>query len=304
MKLTHGLLLAALFLPAACMNRPAAEETAGAVVKTPVTVTGMERGTIEETISMNATSAYLRKNEIRSNTSGYVDRVSIQIGDLVTPGSPLFLLKTREAEALGNLSGKDTLLRINGVLPINAAVPGIITAVNVQPSTYVNEGDVLAMMADRNSFAFILHVPFEFRNYTQIGTVCRILLPDSTSVEGKISSKLSEVDPASQTESYLVKVNTARLLPENLIATVTVSKRTSRDAQILDKSCVLSDETMENFWVMHLVGDSLAVKVPIRPGIMEGERIEIVSPVFDPGDRFIRTGNYGLPDTARIVINK
>ena len=61
---------------------------------------------------------------------------------------------------------------------------------------------------------------------------------------------------------------------------------------------------MENFWVMKLINDSTAIKVPVNRGISSGNRIEILSPLFSHGDRLISTGSYGLPDTANVSIIK
>ena len=63
-------------------------------------------------------------------------------------------------------------------------------------------------------------------------------------------------------------------------------------------------ETMENFWVMKLINDSTAVKIPVKKGIVSGQKIEILSPQFKPTDRLVTTGNYGLPDTALVTVLK
>jgi uncharacterized NAD(P)/FAD-binding protein YdhS len=70
----------------------------------------------------------------------------------------------------------------------------------------------------------------------------------------------------------------------------------------LPKAAVLSDETQSEFWVMKMISDSTAVKVPVKKGIETGDRIEILSPTFNPADKIIITGNYGLPDTAKVKI--
>jgi len=59
---------------------------------------------------------------------------------------------------------------------------------------------------------------------------------------------------------------------------------------------------MENFWVMKLINDTMAVKTVIKSGIVEGSKIEILSPLFAPGDRIIYKGNYGLRDSAYVTI--
>jgi hypothetical protein len=67
---------------------------------------------------------------------------------------------------------------------------------------------------------------------------------------------------------------------------------------------VLSDEMMKSFWVMKLQNDSTAIKVPVQTGNKNSREIEIISPVFQSGERIISSGNYGLTDTASIRIVK
>ncbi|MCX6223207.1 MAG: HlyD family efflux transporter periplasmic adaptor subunit, partial [Bacteroidia bacterium] len=207
------LILAGLLAITACKSRNVKEEPADTVVKTPVTISVFDFGSISETISLNATSAYQRKNEIKANVNGYIQKVFVNIGDQVKAGDPLFRIKTKEAEVLGQISGNDSLLGIRGEIIVSAPASGIITSITTQVNSYVNDGDASASMADQKSFVFVLHVPYELRGYTSIGTKCQIVLPDSARLAGTITSRLSEVDPASQTQSYIVTPQSNPSLP-------------------------------------------------------------------------------------------
>ena len=70
----------------------------------------------------------------------------------------------------------------------------------------------------------------------------------------------------------------------------------------MPKAAVLTDETQSEFWVMKLINDSTAVKTLVKKGIESGYRIEILSPLFSPQEKVLITGNYGLPDTAKVQI--
>ena len=93
-------------------------------------------------------------------------------------------------------------------------------------------------------------------------------------------------------------------MPENLIAKIRILKRIIPKAVLLNKSCILADEVMQHFWVMKLVSDSVAVKIPVTTGLSDGNDIEITSPVFSPSDLFLSSGNYGLGDTVKVTITK
>lgn len=271
-------------------------------VTTPVTVISIETRSISEMISFKAISAYQKKNTVKANINGYLEKTFLTIGDHVTQGKILFAVKTKEAKALSKFISNDSLFTFKGESTINAPSSGVVTEVNKQANDYINDGDQLCVIAEQSSFVFLLNVPYEQNKYATIGKSCQILLSDSTLIEGTITSRLSSVDPVSQTQSYVVKPHNTSLISENLSAIVQINKSTKQNAQVLNKSCVLADETMENYWVMKLINDTTAVKVLVIKGIAADSKIEILSPHFDLNDRIIKTGNYGLPDTAFVNI--
>lgn len=285
-----------------CNNNSPTKTEETPKVSTPVTITAIENTSISEKISFNAVSQYQRKNMVKSNINGYIEKSFINQGDIVLAGKPLYAIKTKEGDALSKFAAKDSSFNFTGKLTIVAPVTGIVVEVTKQTNDYVSDGEQLCVISEQGSFVFLLNVPFEQNKYVTPGRNCTILLPDSTILNGTISGKLSYVDPVSQTQSYIVKPQTSAILPENLSVLVQISKSSKENTQVIDKSCVLSDETMENFWVMKLVNDTTAVKVAIKTGITAGNKIEVLSPIFTQRDRIINTGNYGLPDTAYVNI--
>ena len=280
--------------------KPADE--ASTKVTTPVTVTSVTTGSISKFINLTATSSYLKKNTVKSTTTGYITKISCNIGEYVKAGSPLFSVKTKEADALSSFNKSNPEFAFNGELTIHAPTSGIISEVNKQANDYVADGDQLCVIAEQSSLVFLLNVPFEQNRHAAIGTICEIVLPDSTRIQGKITSKLSAIDVVSQTQSFVVKPISNSILPENLTAFVQLSESTRANTQIIEKKCVLTDETMQNYWVMKLISDSIAIKIPLKTGIVTDTQVEILSPMFDKTDRLINTGNYGLPDTALVNI--
>jgi len=93
-------------------------------------------------------------------------------------------------------------------------------------------------------------------------------------------------------------------MPENLIVKIRIIKRIIPKAVLLNKSCILADEVLQHFWVMKLVSDSVAVKIPVTTGLSDGNDIEIKAPVFSTSDLFLSSGNYGLGDTVKVTITK
>jgi len=245
-----------------CKSKESSEETASKAT-TPVTVTSVQISSIGEEITLNAVSAFHQKNIVKATANGYIEKIFVKIGDVVTAGKVLYTLKTKEAEALGNLAGKDSTFHFKGEMIIKAPSSGIITELTKSTNDYVADGEQLCVIVQQNSFVFELSVPFEQNKYVHIGQNCTLLLPDSAIVTGTIISKLASVDAVSQTQNYVIKLNTNRFLPENLVATVEITKNGKQHTQVVDKNCVLTNETVDRFWVMKLINDSTAVKVPI-----------------------------------------
>ncbi len=271
-------------------------------VSTPVTTIAIENAPISEVISFNAVSIYQRKNIVKSMITGYVDHSFVNQGDIVKVGKPLYAVKTKEGDALSKFAPKDSTLAFKGNLTIGSPASGVVIEANKQTNDYVSDGEQLCVLAVQSSFVFMLNVPFEQNKYVVIGKKCKIILPDSTFLDGTISGKLSTVDPVSQTQSFIVIPSLSTTLPENLSVQIQINKCSKANTQVIDKVCILSDETMEKFWVMKLINDSMAVKTIIKPGITAGNKVEILSPTFLPNDRIVNKGNYGLADTAFVTI--
>src|SRR4051812_27373934 len=86
-----------------CKQRePAEEEETPVVVQTPVTITTVSNEPLNEYVELNATSTFLQNNYVKSNMTGYVKSVHVQLGQYTQTGQLLFTLKTKESEALGN----------------------------------------------------------------------------------------------------------------------------------------------------------------------------------------------------------
>jgi hypothetical protein len=166
----------------------------------------------------------------------------------------------------------------------------------------VQEGDELATISEVASLVYLLQVSFEMRGFVHKNMVCEIILPDNNLIKGTIIANMPVMDIASQTESFVVKPDVSEKQTENLIVRVKIIKTSKKQAAVLPKAAVLANEEQSEFWVMKLINDSTAIKIPIFKGIETSDKVEILKPVFNKTDRILLSGNYGLPDTARVLI--
>ena len=269
---------------------------------TPVTVTSPENISLKDEVTLNATSTYLLKTYVKANINGYIKSSSIALGSKVNKGATLFVLKTKEAENLGDaINQLDPSFHFSGLNAVKSPVNGYVTQLNHQVGDYVQDGEQLAELADRNSFGFLMNLPYEYNQLLAKNSNLIIHLPDGRNLKGILRRIMPSLDSVTQTQKVLIKLNEVIAVPENLIATVKLIKNISTHPS-LPKQAVLSDESQEHFWVMKMVNDSTAVKIPVKKGIETDKNIEILAPEFKGSEKILLTGNYGLADTALVKV--
>ena len=301
------LLIATAAIASCNSKQPADKEPAAAAeeVKTPVTVTHVDIVSLKDSIELNATSSFLQNNYVKSNANGYVKSVHAKLGEYVPQGKVLFTIETKESMVIGNsINSLDSSFKFTGVNSIVASGHGYITQLNHQAGDYVQDGEQLAIVSDMNSFVFLLNLPYELKPYIMQRKPVELYLPDGTKLQGNIVSLMPTVDSASQTQTVIIKVVSKTVIPQNLIAKVRIVKDVKNNAQTVPKSAILSDESQTDFWVMKMIDSVTAAKVSVRKGLELKDKVEILEPVFSKTDQILLTGNYGLPDTAKVIIEK
>lgn len=298
---TGVLLLMGLF---AC-NKPQATDGSQQqtrTARTPVTVQAVGRGGISNSLTLFGTTLYLRRNAITAPVAAFVTKVYVSLGAQVRAGQPLYQLETKERRALGRLaiSGDTAII---GLVTVRASSGGVISTFDKQQTgDYVLEGTQLCTIAENSALAVQVNVPYEYEALARPGRTCRVRLPDGRALTATFTTPLTTVNALAQTQSVLARITRPIPLPENLTVQVDVTSQANAQAQLLPKAAVLSDEMLQHFWVMRLLNDSTAIKVPVQLGERTTTTVEVRSPHFGIGDRIVTEGNYGLPDTARVLV--
>ncbi|MCX6152391.1 MAG: efflux RND transporter periplasmic adaptor subunit [Ignavibacteriales bacterium] len=252
-------------------------------------------------LQLNANTVYLKKEIVRAGFQGYIQKIFKNIGDEVKQGEVLLLLQTKESFAMDNITDK-TVEGTKSSVQIKAKSNGILTQLNYHSGDYISEGEQIAVMANPNSLKVTLNVPYQNSSEIKIGQTCNLILPGGRSLVGKITSSIPSMDAESQTQTYLITCNELVVLPENLNLTVKIPIHTINSATVLNKTCVLSNENLDQFWIMKLINDSTAVRMNVMKGIENDSLIQILSPKLNIKDEIISEGGYGLTDTAKIII--
>ena len=155
------------------------------IVQTPVTTTNVSFETLIDSLQLNATSNFLQDNIIKSNINGYIKAVNTKVNQYTNAGKVLFVLKTKEAESLGNTINKlDPSFNFSGTVSIVAPQNGYVTVLDHQVGDYVQDGEQLAVISNSKSFGFVLNVPYELRKYISLNKAVDVVLPDGTVLPG------------------------------------------------------------------------------------------------------------------------
>jgi biotin carboxyl carrier protein len=286
---------------AACKNKPSKELTI--TPRSTVTVTTIKTGIMLQTDQLSATAQYLRRNTVSAPIAGYINYVNNNFNDYVTKGQLLYIIETKERFVLGNSINNEIKDKNYGLIKIYAPMSGVIVAIpQSQTGVFVTEGSVLCNIADTRSLYFQVNIPYEYEKYIKDNTICTLHLPDNTLITAHLEKPIIQANTGLQTIPYMAKPLSEKYIPENIIASVQLVTYKNNAANMLPKNAVLSDELMKHFWIMKLINDSIAVKVPITIGAQNDSMIEIKQPHFSKDDRILLSGNYGLSDTALVKI--
>ncbi len=274
------------------------------IAGTPVEITNPVQMNLNDYLKLNANTIFLNKEIIRTPFQGFIEKIYKNIGDEVNPGDVLFRVKTKESAATDSLQIKIGNQVFSGSVDIRAKTKGILTEINYHSGDFITDGEQLAIVSNPSSLRIKLNVPFEDAQKIQRNAACEIDLPSGEKLNGYIEKSVPSVDPASQTQTFLISLTQHKELPENLNVLVIIPFRSFKDATVVPKSSVITNVTEDAFWIMKLINDTTAIRVDINKGIETDSLVQILSPHLTKTDRIISSGGYGLPDTSKVEIVK
>ena len=293
--------IAGLLLLSSCSSDEQ-QESSENLNGTPVKITHPVKADLTEYLNLNANTVFLNKEVVRATFQGFIDKIYKNIGDEVSKGDPLFLIRTRESAATDTLRIDigDELFR--GAVTIRAQASGILTELDYHDGDYVTDGEQIAIISNPSSLHINLNVPYQYANVIERHSQCEIILPDGRKLEATIQRIIPTVDPNSQTQKYLLGLNQQVVLPESLNVNARLPIKKALNTLSVNRKAVLSNETMTEFWIMKLINDTIAVRMDIQKGIESDSLVQVLNPKLNLSDRIIYSGSYGLPDTAKVSV--
>lgn len=124
--------------------------------------------------------------------------------------------------------------------------------------------------------------------------------------EHKFAGEVDRVSPVVDPSSGMVRVtirvtDRQRLLKPGMFVNVHLITDTKRDAVLIPKKAVIYDDNQQFVYVVHQ--DTLALKVPLKPGYADRDRIEALNGL-NIGDTIIVVGHSGMKDSTRVKITE
>ena len=285
------------FIFTSCSKKEATEQEQTPVVS--VKTSAVRFGKIDSKLTFNGKTIYLKKNLVVSPISGYVRKISVKFGDFVKKGDLLFEIQTKENKALESSNAGNA-----GLIKVFAPSQGVLNALNItENGAYVLEGASLCTVAENQDVMVQLNLPFEFNSLVKTGVGCTLVLGEDTRFSGTIYQIMPTVDEANQTQQILIKPHYNKPLPENLNLEVEIVKASHNLSCLIPRNALMTNETQTKFWVMKIINNKLAVKIPVKKGIENDEVVEILNSGLTTTDLVVSEGGYGLNDSTKVAVS-
>ena len=274
--------------------------------KTPISIktATVKEQDLKEYFTFNGVTHYLKKENIRSNVTGYISQMNFKIGDGVKKGQAFAYVRTKEQEALSEAIKIDSsLANFSNPLRMNCNSSGIISVLNVQKNDYVAEGDILATISQPNSLVIQVNVPYEYEDYIKVGTFCDVTLQNDETITAKITGSLPIIDAVAQSQTFLIALPNENL-PENLNVIIKTIYREAQNAMCIPHNALQTNELMTDFWVMKIIDNNLAVKAHVTPLLQNDSLVQVKSDDLKLNDRIVTEGSYQMQDSTLVTIQK
>ena len=297
---TTLLLSGLLLFITSCKKNETAQDNSKASVE--VTTTLITEGDVQQYLTFNGVAIYQRKENIRSNVTGYISRMNFKIGDKISTGQIFATVRTKEQDALKAAVKIDSSLRkfINPI-GIKSNASGVISVLSITQNDYVAEGDILATVVQPNSLVVQVNVPYEYNNVVAIGSDCEIILQNGDKIMGKISGYLPSIDAVAQSQIFLISLPQGNL-PENLNVQIRILYKEAKKVMTIPKTALQTNELLTEYWVFKVSKDSLAVKEKVIPLLENDSIIQIQGQGVKVNDRIVLEGGYQMQDSTKISI--
>jgi len=236
----------------------------------------------------------------------------------LTNARNLYELAKRHLDSLNAIGAQQTLKSAKGNLEsaqgkfqgaaaqlgyseIKSPINGVITDRTLYPGEMASTGIPLLTIMDISQIVARAHIPQAEAVLLKMGDNATIA---ASGTDQPINAKVVLVSPALDPNSTTVEVwvqgkNPHEVLRPGTSAQLSMVARTLPDALAIPSAALLTGQDGTTS-VMVAGSDGKAHQHPVKVGIRDGDRIQIVEGL-QAGEKIVGTGAYGLPDNSPIT---
>ncbi|HHH54294.1 MAG TPA: HlyD family efflux transporter periplasmic adaptor subunit [Bacteroidetes bacterium] len=268
-----------------------------------ITITHPYIDDISETEEINGQVVFLNKTTIVAPIAGYVTLARVKLNDNISKGKLVYKIQTKESRALQEANALPN--KNFGIINVYPPATGYVSNLNIPDAgVFVNEGTPMLNIIKNTDLAIRVNAPFALSELLKKQKHIKVTLPNNEIKTAYFYKATPTVDAVSQTQNILFKLDKYSPLPENLNVLIKIPVLEKKNSILISKDAVLANETQDEFWVMKVNNDSLAIKIPIKKGIENNGKVAILEPKLSLEDKIVKKGAYGLADSTKVKIIK
>jgi HlyD family secretion protein len=201
--------------------------------------------------------------------------------------------------AKGKYAGAEAQLSYS---EIRSPIDGVVTDRPLYPGEMASTSSPLITVMDTSHVIAKAHIPQPEAALLKLGDAATLTVPgEEEPVDAKVTVISPALDPNSTTVEVWVQAPNRKFhLKPGTSVQVSMLAKTVEEAVAVPAASVLTapDGTTS---VMVIGPDNRAHQTPVKTGIRDGDKIQIVEGVA-PGARVILAGAYGLPDKTKVTV--
>ena len=185
---------------------------------------------------------------------------------------------------------------------IHSPINGYVTDRPLYPGEMTAAGTPLITLMDTSSVIAKAHIPQPDAALLKLGDKATLTVPgEEAPVNGKVTVISPALDPNSTTvEVWVQAPNPKQRLKPGTSVQVSMLAETVSDAVAVPANSVLTAQ--DGATTVMLIGpDNRAHQTPVKVGIHDGDRVQIVEGI-QPGAKVVLAGAYGLPDKTKVTV--
>lgn len=312
---------AILIIVTACTNAPAAPAGTATVETTvPVTTSAVMRTDVPVIVRGPGRTDSLEKLQIRAPFDGVLRDLTVTDGDHVKHGQVVGWVVSRDSQAA--LVGSQAMLaaaqtqqqrrdaeralalaKRNMVrTQLRAPEDGIVISHQVDEGARLALNEQIVVIVAADSIVFLAQIAQNDLAQVRPGNPVQVDLaaqPKAPMI-GTVRSILPGGSATDLTAPVRVDFEERPPRQLNLYGVARVTVGTHVGALVVPATAVIRDDIAGTSRVALVDATGHAHWIGVTPGIVHGDRVELVSPPFGEGARVVVTGQVGLPEGSRV----